>query len=154
MDEICVQPALAGGNAFEKRMLADHAQRVPAHMRDFEVRIRRRDGADLAFDPAEARRHPMLKPALSHELEPDADAEKRLATLLHGFLQSVDHAWDLLEAPLAVGKGADAGEHDAVCVGHVLRAGGDLDGERPTLPRARRARTPWRRSADCLSRSR
>src|SRR6476659_2135567 len=136
MDEIGVQPALAGGNAFEKRIRSDHAQRVPAHMRDFEVRIRRRDGADLALDPAEARRHPMLKPALSHELEPDADAEKRLATLLHGFLQSVDHAWDLLEAPLAVGKGADAGEHDAVCVGHVLRAGGDLDGElRPSLAR-------------------
>ena len=65
----------------------------------------------------------MLEPALGHELEPDADAEKGLAALLHGFLQSIDHAWDLLEAALAVGKGADAGQHDAVGVGHVLRAG-------------------------------
>ena len=65
----------------------------------------------------------MLEPALGHELQPDADAEKGLAALLHGFLQRLDHAGDVLEAALAVGKGADAGEHDAVGVGHVLRAG-------------------------------
>src|SRR5262245_1079126 len=103
-------------------MLTPHAQRIPAHMRYVEVSVRRCDGADLALDPAEARRHSMLEPTLGHELQPDADAEEGLAVLLHGFLQSIDHAWDLLEAPLAIGKGADSRQHDAVGVGPVLRA--------------------------------
>src|SRR4249920_1705249 len=112
MDEIGVQPAVAGRDAFEQSMLTPHAQRVPAHMRDLEVWIGGRNGPDLALDPAEAWRHPMLEAALGHELKADADAEEGPAALLHGFLQRVDHAWDVLKASLAVGKGADAGEHD------------------------------------------
>ena len=71
----------------------------------------------------------MFKPALCHELKPDADAEEGLAVLLHGLLESIDHAGDVFQAPLAIGKGADAGKHDAVGVGHILRTCRDLDGK-------------------------
>ena len=71
----------------------------------------------------------MLEPALGHELKPDADAEKGLAAPLHGLLERLDHAWHVLEPPLAIGKGADAGKHDALGVRHVLGPRRHLDGE-------------------------
>ena len=78
----------------------------------------------------------MLEPALGHELKPDADAEKGLAAPLHGLLERLDHAWHVLEPPLAIGKGADAWKHDALGVGNVLGPRRHLDGKvRPLLAR-------------------
>mgnify|MGYP003694770727 CR=1 FL=1 len=34
------------------RVLADHRQRIPAHVRNFEARVNRLDGLDVAFEPA------------------------------------------------------------------------------------------------------
>src|SRR3954470_2582347 len=50
--EIGVQPVWPERNAVQQRMLAPRRQRVPAHVRDLQPRIGRRDLVDLAADPA------------------------------------------------------------------------------------------------------
>ena len=95
-------------------------------MRDFERGVRRRDRPHLALDPAEPRRHAVLEAALGHELQPDADAEEGLAASLHGLFERLDHARESLEPPLAIGKGADARQHDALGVAQRPRAAPSL----------------------------
>ena len=78
----------------------------------------------------------MFQPALGHQLQPDADAEKRLAAPPHALLQRLDHAGNGDEPLLAVGKGADARQHDPLGRAHVLGLGRHFDRERrAALPR-------------------
>ncbi len=82
------------------------------------------DGAilvDLAFDPAEARRHLMLVAALGHQLHADANAEERLALFGDAVGQRIDHAGNRFEPALAIGKRADARQHDALGFRHGVR---------------------------------
>ncbi len=69
----------------------------------------------------------MFQPAFGHQLEPDANAEKRLAALSHALVQRLDHAGDVHEPLAAIGKGADAGQHNPFRRAHVVRLGRDLD---------------------------
>src|SRR5262245_46147895 len=134
--EIGVEPTLAGGNAFKQRVLAAERKRVPAHMRDLERSVARRDRPDLALDPAEPGREPMFEPALGHELEPDADAEERLAALPHCLFEGLDHAGDAGKPITAIGESAHARQNDALGVTHFLRLRRHLDGElRGLFPR-------------------
>ena len=89
-------------------------ERVPAHVRDFQRRIGRRDLVDLAADPAEPVGHHIFAAALGHELHADADAEERPALAAHRLLQRLDHARHRIEPAPAIGEGADARQHDAV----------------------------------------
>ena len=77
--EIGVQPVRADVDAVEQRMRPLRVERVPAHMRDLQRRVRRRDAVDLAGDPAQSRGHLVFAAALGHELHADADAEERPA---------------------------------------------------------------------------
>ncbi len=58
--------------------------------------------------------HFLLVAALGHELHADADAEERLALLAHIVVQRLDHAGQRVEPAPAIGKGADARQHDPV----------------------------------------
>ena len=127
MHEIGVQPLRAERQAVEQLVLARNVERVPAHVRNFQVRIGRRDAIDLAGDPAQALRHLVFAPALGQQLHADADAEERPALLAHRLLERGDHAVDRIETAAAIGKGADAGKHDAVGGGHHIRIAGHDD---------------------------
>ncbi len=93
-------------------------ERIPAHVRDLQRRIGRRDLVDLAADPAEALGHHVFAAALGHELHADADAEERPALAAHRLLQRLDHAGHRIEPAPAIGEGADARQHDAVGAAH------------------------------------
>ncbi len=136
MHEIGVQAVGAGIDAVEQRMRRVDLQRVPAHVRDLERGIARRDGAHLAADPAQAVGDLELQATLGHELHADADAEERAALAAHGFLERLAHAGHGLEAALAIGEGADARQHDAVGGAHVGGIGADgMDALALTLAR-------------------
>ena len=62
-------------------MRAALVERVPAHVRDLQLRIARRDAVDLAGNPARALDHLVFAAALGHQLHADADAEERPAVL-------------------------------------------------------------------------
>src|SRR4029077_20391903 len=69
----------------------------------------------------------VLAAALRHQLHADADAEERPAFLPHGFVQRLDHAGDRIEPAPAVGKRADAGQHDAISATHRVGIAGNDD---------------------------
>ena len=72
----------------------------------------------------------MFEPAFGHQLQPDADAEKGLAARPHALLKRLDHAGNGDKPLLAIGKGADTRQHDALGRAHVFRLGGHFDLER------------------------
>ncbi len=80
----------------------------------------------------------MFQPAFGHQLEPDANAEERLAPLPHALFQSLDHAGDVGQALTAVGERANPGQHHPVCLEDIVGLGRDL---------ARERRTPFPRGA-------
>src|SRR5712692_5508145 len=104
--EIGVQPGRAGRDAVEHRVMTDLAERVPAHVRDLQARIGRRDAVDLAGNPAQTVRHLVFAAALRHELHADADAEKGPALAAHRVVERVHHAGDCVEAAPAIGEAA------------------------------------------------
>src|SRR5471030_623768 len=89
-------------------------QRVPAHVRDFQLMTVGRDLVDFATYPAQALRHLVLAAALGHELHAHADAEERPAVVAYGFFQGRNHARNIVEAAAAFGESTDAGQHHAV----------------------------------------
>ena len=129
-------------------------ERVPAHVRDLQRRVARRDPVDLAGDPAEPVGDLVFAAALGHELHADADAEKRPALAAHGFLQRLDHARHRVEAAPAIGERADARQHHAIGLAHRVGIAGHHDRLARARSRAPRARTPWPPNADCRSRNR
>ncbi len=71
----------------------------------------------------------MFEPAHRHELKADADAEKRLPACLHRLFKGFDHAGNTDQALAAIGEGADARQHDALGLAHILGLGRHFDGE-------------------------
>src|SRR5215813_4244788 len=120
MHEISVQALRPDGDALEQRMRPARIERVPAHMRDLQTWIRRRDAFDLARDPAQPRRHLVFAAALGHELHADANAEERSAARAHAVVERLHHAADSVEPTPAIGEGADARQHHAVGAGDLL----------------------------------
>src|SRR6266851_10481994 len=98
----------------EHRMLADHVERVPAHMGNFQILLARGNLLDVAGDPVEAVGGDMLLAARRHQLHADTDAEERPRLVPHGFGHGFDHAVQRIETPAAIGEGADAGQHDTI----------------------------------------
>ena len=60
----------------------------------------------------------MLLAARRHQLHADADAEERPRLDAHRFGHRFQHAVHRVEAPAAIGEGADAGQHDAIGAVH------------------------------------
>src|SRR5579859_5022834 len=108
-------------------MRADHVERIPAHVRNFQLRIARCDAVDFAGNPAEPVGHFVLAAAFGQQLHADADAEKRSAFLPHRLLQRLRHAGDGIEAMTAIRKGADARQNHTVGLGHDGRVVGHPD---------------------------
>src|SRR5262249_56457764 len=75
MHEISVQALRPDGDALEQRMRPARVERVPAHMRDLQTWIRRRDAFDLARNPAQPRRDLVFAAALGPELHDVANAD-------------------------------------------------------------------------------
>src|SRR4051812_31241987 len=112
--EIGVQSVRADIDTVEQRMRPLRVERVPAHMRDLQGRIRRRDPVDLARDPAQSRDHLVFAAALGHELHANANPQERAGTRAHAVIERLDHAADGIETAPAIGEGADAGQHHTV----------------------------------------
>ena len=127
VDEIGVETVLARRNAGKQRVVAHHLERVPAHVRDFQLRVGGRDLHHVAGNPAEPVDGLLLQPALGHELAADANAEEGLSAPDHLLLQRLDHAGDRAEAAPAIGEGADARQHDPLGAGHHIGIGGHDD---------------------------
>src|SRR5919204_2325692 len=108
MDKISMQSVAAERNALEQRVRLARGERIPAHMRNFQVRIGWRDLVDLAGNPAESLGYFIFTPALGHQLHADANPEERLAFAAHIVLGRFDHAVNGIETAAAIGKGADA----------------------------------------------
>ena len=92
---------------------------------------------------------PVFAPALGHELHANADAEEPAASA-HARVE-----WSIADGveTAAIGEGADAGQHHAVGARYLVGIAGHHD-RRSCPTRAPPVRTPWRRNADCPSRSR
>src|ERR1700733_7460790 len=95
--------------ALEHRVLPDHVERVPAHVRNFQILLARRYFYDVARDPVKTVGGDVLLASRGHQLHADADAEERPGLLAHGLGHRLDHAVERVEPPAAIGEGADAG---------------------------------------------
>ncbi len=127
MHEIGMQAPRPERDPVEQRMRPAGVERVPAHVRNLQLRIGRRDAVDLAGNPTQALDHLVFAAALRHQLHADADAEERPALATHRFLERLDHALDRIESAAAIRKRADAGQHDAVGPAHRVRVSGHHD---------------------------
>ena len=112
--EIGVQALRPERQAVDQLVRPRDIERVPAHVRNFQLRIARRDAIDFAGDPAQPLGDFVFAAALGQKLHADADAEERPALAMHRFLERRDHAVDGVEAAPAIGEGADAGQHHAI----------------------------------------
>src|SRR6516165_9800904 len=101
-------------------MPALRIERVPAHMRDFQIGVGWPDAVDLACDPAQALRDRVLPPALGHELHADADAEKGPRPRPHAFVERLHHPADAVESMPAIRKGANPRQDDAIGASHPV----------------------------------
>src|SRR6202051_205124 len=126
--EIGVPALWAECQAVEHRVRSRHIERVPAHMRDFQVRIARHNAIDFAGDPAQALGDLVFTAAFGQELHADANAEERPASLPHRLVQRADHAVHRVEAAPAIGEGADTRQYDTVRLRHHRRIVGHHDG--------------------------
>src|SRR3984893_3653263 len=122
--EIGVTAFWAERETLEHRMLPDHVERVPAHMGDLQILLARRNFFDVARNPIKTVGGDVLLAARGHQLHADADAEERPRLVAHRFRHRLEHAVQRVEAPAAIGKGADAGQHDAVGAKHHFRIAG------------------------------
>ncbi len=124
VNEITMAALRAQRQTLQHRMLPDHVERIPAHVRNFQILFARRNLHDVAGDPVEPGRRDMFLATRCHQLHADADAEERPRLVAHRFRHRLDHAVKRVEAPAAIGEGADAGQHDAVsAIGHFRIAG-------------------------------
>src|SRR5580693_7258031 len=104
--EIGVPALWAECQAVEHVVRSHYIERVPTHMRNFQIRIARYDAIDLAGDPAQSFRDLVFAAALGQQLHADADAEERPAFLAHRLVQRRHHAIHGIEAAPAIGEGA------------------------------------------------
>src|SRR5215475_2548679 len=120
MHEISVQALRPDGDALEQRMRPARIERVPAHMRDLQIWIRRLNTLDLACNPTQPLRHLVFAAAFGHELHADANAEERPAAHAHAVVERLHHAADGIEPAPAIGEGADARQHHALGAGDLF----------------------------------
>src|SRR5262249_31214833 len=118
--EIGVPPLRPERQALDQWVPTQHIERIPAHVRNLQIRIARRDPIDFAGDPAEAFDHFIFAPALGKKLHADTNAEKRPALAAHGLFERFDHAGNRVEPAPTVGEGANAGQYDAIGARHDL----------------------------------
>src|SRR5580698_7687589 len=104
-----------------------HIERVPAHVRDFQIRIARRDAIDLAGNPAEPFLHLVFQSAFGQKLHADANTEERPPFPAHGLFKRFAHPINGIEPALAIGKRTDPRQHHAVGLRHDRRIAGDND---------------------------
>src|SRR5262245_19912568 len=120
MHEISMQALRPDGDALEQRMRPARIERVAAHMRDLQTRIRRGHAFDLARNPTQPLRHLVFAAAFGHELHADANAEERPAAPAHAVVERLHHAADGVEPTPAIGEGAHARQHHAVGAGDLV----------------------------------
>src|SRR5262249_17619359 len=120
MHEISVLTLRTDREAVEQRMRPTRVESVPAHMRDFQIRIGWRDPFDLTRDPAQSRWHFVFAAAFRHELHADANAEERPAATTHAVIECLHHPFDGIEPAPTIGKRADAWQHHAIGASDLL----------------------------------
>src|SRR5262249_59931414 len=96
----------------KERMVFQSIEGFPAHMRNLQIRTRRRNAIDFACDPAETRRYSVFASALRHQLHPDTDAEEGLAIFSYALLQRIDHTGNFVEPTAAIGECTNARQHN------------------------------------------
>src|SRR5262249_33022485 len=111
----------------KERMVFQYIERIPAHMRDLQIRTRRRNAIDFACDPPETWCYFVFASALRHQLHPDTDAEEGLATFSYAMLQRIDHTGNFVEPAAAIGECANAGKHNPFGARDRIRIAGDGD---------------------------
>src|SRR5262245_54199351 len=111
----------------KERMVFQHTERIPAHMRDLQIRTRRHNAIDFACDPPETWCYFVFASALSHQLHPDTDAEEGLAILSYAMLQRIDHTRNFVEPTAAIGECANAGKHNPLGARDRIRIAADSD---------------------------
>src|SRR6266478_7633906 len=112
--EVSVAAFWAERQTLQHRMLADHIERIPAHVRNLQILLARRNLFHIAFDPVEPLCGDVLLAAGRHQLHADANAKERPRLASHGLRHRLEHAVKLVEAPATIGECADAGQHNAV----------------------------------------
>src|SRR5262249_61618164 len=100
--------------ALDQWVPTQHIERIPAHVRNLQIRIAWRDPIDFAGDPAEAFDHFIFAPALGKKLNADTNAEKRPALAPHGLFARFDHAGNRVEHAPTDGAGATASPYHTI----------------------------------------
>src|SRR5215472_18305000 len=91
MHEIRMQSIRAHRYTGKERMVFQHIERIPAHMRNLQIRTQRRNAIDFARDPPETRCYFVFESALRHQLHPDTNAEEGLAIFSYALFKRIDH---------------------------------------------------------------
>src|SRR4029077_6804007 len=111
----------------KERMVFQHTERIPAHMRDLQIRTRRRNAIDFACDPLETWCYFVFASSLRHQLHPDTDAEEGLAISSYALLQRIHHTGNFVEPAAAIGECTNAGQHNPIGAWYRIRIAGDSD---------------------------
>src|SRR4051812_14860627 len=119
--EIAVQPVGPERDAVEQRVVAALVERIPAHVRDLQIRIAWCNAVDFAGNPPQAFDDFVFAAALGHQLHADADAEEGPTFFAHGLVQRIHHAGHGVEPAAAICEGTDTGQHDAIGRAHRIR---------------------------------
>src|SRR5262249_58686402 len=109
----------------KKRMVFQYIERIPAHMRNLQIRTRRRNAIDFACDPAETRRYSVFASALRHQLHSDTDAEEALAIFSYALLQRIDHTGNFVEPTAAIGESTNSRKHNPRRARELIRIPGN-----------------------------
>src|SRR6185437_16071827 len=117
---------------FGHRVGAHECQLVPTDLRNLECGIRRRHAHHLAANPAQYTVISEFAAHIRHQLHADADAEEWNTLADDSFIQDIDHTRHRRQTGHAIGKGADARQHDPIGPGDNSGVGGDDD----LMPRA------------------
>src|SRR5258707_10900025 len=112
MHEISVLTLRSDGDAVEQWMRPARVERIPTHVRDFQIPVRGCDPFDLARDPAQTLRYLIFAAALGHTLHADADPEEQPAARTHAVVERLHHAVENIAPAPAVGEGAAPRQHD------------------------------------------
>src|SRR5262249_23724614 len=111
----------------QERMVFQHIERIPAHVRNLQIRTRRRNAIDFARDPPKTWSDLVFASALRHQLHADTNTEEWFAIFSYALLNRLDHTGNFVKARAAIGEGADAGKHDPLRARDRIRITGDGD---------------------------
>src|SRR6185437_8587005 len=102
-------------------VIRPHVERIPAHVRNFQVRIGRRNTIDLARYPAKTGRNLVLAASLGHQLHADANSEERFTLLAHRVLKRIDHPRNFIESTPTICESTDSRQHDTIGARNGIR---------------------------------